>query len=141
MAMAGWPWPLTALPPPGICVTKSCAAASARQGTACCRQAGRLRPVVKWLKSRGQCTVPAVAACTAALMTRSRGARSRTNDTQRDTKPFPRVILAVPSDRWMEYIMDGTGKLLLSLRPPAVLLQQYRSSGRAREQQTNHMLD
>lgn len=123
-------------PPPGICHKElGCVTASDR------RQAGSVRcsqstygPEVKWLKSRGGNVLcrrcPHVAS--AALMTRTRGARSCTNDTRSDTKPFPRVILAVPSpsDRWM----DGTGKLLLSLRRPATA-----AAGRAREQ-ANHML-
>jgi hypothetical protein len=99
-------------PPPGICHKElGCVTASDR------RQAGSVRcsqsvsestygPEVKWLKSRGGNVLcrrcPHVAS--AALMTRTRGARSCTNDTRSDTKPFPRVILAVPSpsDRWMD---------------------------------------
>jgi hypothetical protein len=139
MAMAGGlppGWTPTALHLDSLLlasVTKGLCCVS-QTGTARCRQAAGYGPEVKWLKSRGgQCTVPPVAACT-TLMTRGGGARSCTNDTQRDTKPFPCVILAVPSRSWM-----AQESCCCCCR--CVLLQScYSSSGRAREQ-TNHMLD
>lgn len=96
-------------PPPGICHKelglRDCVGQTGRQ---CPLQSvSNLRSWGKMVKKPGGGNVlcrrcPHVAS--AALMTRARGARSCTNDTRSDTKPFPRVILAVPSpsDRWMD---------------------------------------
>jgi hypothetical protein len=79
--------------------------------------------------------------CTAVLMTRREADRQilGPNDSQRDENfSFVSFSFPHPVRHRLDHAVDGVGKLLPLLRPPAVLLQQQRQGKRPTQEQISY---